>query len=206
MSWPTERIDPGTQAVGAVLAAGLGSRIGGEKAMVEISGRPLISYPLAALKAAGLEPLVIAKRDSALPALDCQVIREDGQLRHPLCGVLSALRHSGGRAAVVLGCDMPLVTPALLSWLASRPEPLIAPSLGGRTQPFPARYGRSVLAALELALAAELSMRRALDSLRPRLIANHELAHFGDPARLLFNVNSPEDLTIATNLLERSGD
>ena len=32
----------------AVLAGGRGSRIGGDKALVQLGGRPLIAYPLAA--------------------------------------------------------------------------------------------------------------------------------------------------------------
>lgn len=46
---------------GAVLAGGRGSRLGGAKATVELGGRPLISYPLAALAAAGIEAFVVAK-------------------------------------------------------------------------------------------------------------------------------------------------
>jgi molybdopterin-guanine dinucleotide biosynthesis protein A len=36
-----------------VLAGGRGDRIGGAKAMVELRGRPLIRYPLDALRARG---------------------------------------------------------------------------------------------------------------------------------------------------------
>ncbi|MBK5220825.1 MAG: NTP transferase domain-containing protein, partial [Thermoleophilia bacterium] len=45
--------------LGAVLAGGSGSRIGGAKATVELAGRPLIAYPLAALEAAGVEAVVV---------------------------------------------------------------------------------------------------------------------------------------------------
>ena len=51
----------------AVLAGGLGSRIGGDKALVQLAGRPLISYPLAAAQAAGLDAVVVAKRSTSLP-------------------------------------------------------------------------------------------------------------------------------------------
>jgi CTP:molybdopterin cytidylyltransferase MocA len=40
--------------LGAVLAGGRGSRIGGGKPTIELAGRPLISYRLAAIEAAGL--------------------------------------------------------------------------------------------------------------------------------------------------------
>ena len=48
-------------ALGVVLAGGRGSRLGGAKPTAELAGRPLISYPLAALAEAGLDAAVVAK-------------------------------------------------------------------------------------------------------------------------------------------------
>lgn len=188
-------------AVGAVVAGGRGSRIGGAKATVELAGRPLISYPLAAVEAAGLRPLVVAKRDTELPALGCPVVREDREPRHPLCGLLAALEHAEGQALVAVACDMPLLPPRLLAWLAARPEPLVAPSLDGRTQPFPARYDPTLAPPLRRALAAERPLGATLDSLSPRLLAAERLAAFGEPSRICFNVNTPADLERAAALL-----
>jgi molybdenum cofactor guanylyltransferase len=191
------------KAIGAVIAGGHGSRIGGEKATVELGGRPLISYPLAAIEAAGLQPLVVAKADSELPPLRCTVIREDHKPRHPLCGVLAALEFSGDSPLVVLGCDMPFVPATLLAWLAEQPEPLVAPALDDRVLPFPARYEHSLRAGLERALAEERSMAHSLASLSPRLLGAEELAAFGDPAGLCFNVNTAADLARGEALLRQ---
>ncbi|HET9163318.1 MAG TPA: NTP transferase domain-containing protein [Solirubrobacterales bacterium] len=188
-------------AVGAVLAGGGGRRIGGTKAAVELAGRPLIFYPLAAVEAAGLEAIVVAKRDSALPSLGCPLIEEPERPRHPLCGIVAALRYAGGRPLIAIGCDMPFVPPALLSWLASVPQPLAVPTLEGHPQPFPARYSRGLLPALEQGLANLQSMRRTIESLGPLLLEEEELAAFGDPGRLCFNVNTLEDLRKAEELL-----
>jgi CTP:molybdopterin cytidylyltransferase MocA len=56
-------------ALVAVLAGGLATRMGTAKASVDLCGRPLISYRLGAVRAAGLEPVVVAKRASRLPPL-----------------------------------------------------------------------------------------------------------------------------------------
>jgi molybdenum cofactor guanylyltransferase len=196
--------DRGTGAIGAVIAGGRGSRIGGEKAVVELGGRPLISYPLEAVEAAGLEPLVVAKADSELPPLGCTVIREDREPRHPLCGILAALEFCGARPLVAVGCDMPFLRPPLLAWLAASPEPLVAPGLDGRPLPFPGRYHRELRKALERALAEQRSMGQALAALSPRLLTARELAVFGDPDRLCFNVNTSEDLARAEALLDQA--
>ena len=58
-----------TGVLAVVLAGGLGSRLGGEKALAEIAGRPLVSYVVGAAVAAGLETVVAAKPDTELPRL-----------------------------------------------------------------------------------------------------------------------------------------
>lgn len=169
--------------------------------MVELAGRPLVSHSVAAVEEAGLQPLVVAKLDTELPALRCTVIREDREPRHPLCGILAALDHAEGQAVVAIGCDMPLVPPQLLAWLATRSEPLVAPSLDGRTLPFPARYHGLLRPSLERALVEQRSMAHALASLSPRLVGDAELAALADLERLCFNVNTAADLARAEALL-----
>jgi len=197
-----EPSDGSTVAVGAVLAGGAGRRIGGAKATLELAGRPLISYPLEAVAGAGLEPVVVAKRDSQLPPLDCAVIGEPDRPRHPLCGVLAALRHAGSRPVVIVGCDMPFANARLLAWLGSTPEPLVVPSVHNQLQPLLARYGTGLAPALETAMADGQAMQCTIESLRPRVVAEADLARFGDPRRLCFNVNTPADLKQALRLLE----
>ena len=55
-------------SVGVVLAGGPGRRMGGDKAVVALDGRPLLLYPLAALRAAGIADVaLVAKRATELP-------------------------------------------------------------------------------------------------------------------------------------------
>jgi molybdenum cofactor guanylyltransferase len=192
-----------TTTLGAVLAGGAGSRLGGAKAMAELAGRPLIAHPLAALAAAGIEATVVAKPDTELPPLEVPVLREPDTPRHPLLGIVVALRAAAGRPVVAVACDLPLATPALLAELAAAPEPLVAAAPGGEPQPLLARYAPALLPELEAALAREEPLRRTVASLRPRLLGDPELARFGDPAELLLNVNDFSDLRRAGDILAR---
>jgi len=54
---------------------------------------------------------------------------------------------------------------------------------------------------LEAALEREEPLARTVERLAPRLLAEDDLAPFGDPWRLLFNVNDPDDLREAEALL-----
>ena len=177
-------------ALGAVLAGGRGSRLGGEKAWVELGGQPLYSYPLAAIEAAGLDAVVCAKQ----PRNGLRILEEPDHPRHPLCGIVAALRAGEGRAVVAVACDLPFVAPGLIRLLADAPERLVAPTLDGRLQPLLARYEPCLLPELEAALEHEEPLTRTVESLAPRLLEEDELTRFGDPHRLLFNVNDPDDL------------
>jgi molybdenum cofactor guanylyltransferase len=187
--------------LGAVLAGGHGSRLGGAKPWVELGGRPLVSYPLAALAVAGIEAIVCAKPMQELPPLDAPLFEEPERPRHPLCGIVAALRAGEGRPAILVACDMPFVAPGLLAFLATAEEPLVVPAVDGRLQPLLGRYAPALLPDLEAALEREEPLTRTVESLGPRLIGEDELSRFDDPRRLLFNVNDLDDLREAETLL-----
>ena len=119
---------------------------------------------------------------------------------HPLHGIVEALRAAEGRPVVVVPCDMPFASARLLAWLADMPD-VAVPCVDGILQPLLARYGLAALAALARGAAEDRSVRETVSSLRPRLIAEPEMATFGDPWRLLLNVNDRQDLRRTAELL-----
>jgi molybdopterin-guanine dinucleotide biosynthesis protein A len=175
----------------AVLAGGRGSRIGGDKAIVELSGRPLITYPLEAARNAGLAVVVVAKSSTHLPPLDVPIMLEPDAPVHPLLGVITALRKLP--AIIALPCDMPFVEPADLQALAGMDADVALLPPG---QPFPALYRRSQLAVLREAIQTGASVRstQAQSLLAPESITPR------DPVSQL-TVNTPADLQAAAALI-----
>jgi len=193
-----------TPVLGAVLAGGTASRMGGSKAMAQLAGRPLVCYPLAAVAQAGLDALIVAKANTELPEVDVPVLRERAEETHPLHGVVEALHAAGGRPVVVIACDMPFVTAELIAWLAGL-SGLAVPRLDGRLHPLLARYEANALGALARSAGEGRSAQEAIRALEPRLVDRAELARFGDPRRLLMNVNTPQDLERASAILAQGG-
>ena len=106
--------------VGVVLAGGRGQRIGGDKAIVSLAGRPLLSYPVRAMLGALDQVVVVAKPSTVLPALgDVAVWEEPEHPSHPLMGIAEALRRAAGGWVLVCAGDMPFVPVSLLASLAS---------------------------------------------------------------------------------------
>ncbi len=185
----------------AVLAGGLGSRMGQPKPLVELAGRRLIDYPIESARRAGLETVVVAKGGSALPPLEVVVVEEPREPRHPLCGIVAALQHGRGRDIVVVGCDMPFVTAEVLAALAALEDHLAVPSVGGRLEPLLARYGSELLDPLVQSLGAMRPLYETISVLAPTVLGDEWLSGFGDSDRLAFNINDAADLSRAETLL-----
>ena len=187
--------------VGAVLAGGASERMGAPKATLELGGRPLLEYPLAAVQGAGLEAVVVAKRDSPLPPLAVARWEEPDEPLHPLTGIVAALRSARGRPVVAVGCDLPFVTAELIADLAARTGAVVVAETGGRTHPLLARWDPAVIPELESALAAGAPLHETAAELGAVRVGEDELRRFGDPERLLLNVNTPAELQRAAKLL-----
>ncbi len=191
----------GPQPVGIVLAGGLGRRIGGAKAVVELRGRPLISYPLEAMQASLSDVMVLAKADTELPSLPgVTVWVESNPLRHPLVGIVEALSAAAGRPVVVCAADLPFVTAELIARLAvAAPHGASAVVTGCReiVQPLLARYEQSAGPHLADALRAA-ALPRLRDAVGALVAVRLEVE---DP-EVLFNVNAPEDLLRAAALID----
>jgi molybdopterin-guanine dinucleotide biosynthesis protein A len=174
--------------IGVVLAGGAGRRMGGAKATALLDGRPLVTWALDALRAAGLPDVaVVAKGSTALPAdLGAPVWVEPDEPRHPLAGVVFALSRAGGEDVVTVPVDLPLVPSEALRALASTPGCAVVRA-GGRVQPLVARFPAGTR------LEARGRATDAVLALGPRYV------DAGGEAFL--NVNSPEDLRAAEALL-----
>ena len=177
--------------------------MGSSKASIELAGRPLIERPLRAMREARLDAVVVAKPDTDLPPLDVPVWPEPEEPSHPLTGVVAALERARG-PVVVCGCDLPFLAPALLAHLAGRSEPLVVIEAGGRLHPLIGRYTPGLLDALHAGRDQQRPLQQVVAELGAVRITEPKLQRYGDPERIVFNVNTRADLARAEELLSRS--
>jgi molybdenum cofactor guanylyltransferase len=184
-----------------ILAGGRGLRMGGGKVSLALGGRPLISYPLEAMRTVLEEVAVIAKDDTTLPEMPgVTVWIEPPEPVHPLLGIAAALALAAGRPVLVCAADLPFVSPSLLARLLATPlqraVAVIASSDDG-LQPLLGCYRPAAAEPLLEAAYAGSSARAAVAALRPRLV---ELD--AGERRQLFNVNTPDELLQAAAMLD----
>lgn len=179
--------------IGVVLAGGLGRRMGAPKATAPLAGRPLIDYPLAALRAVTERVVVVAKRDTELPD-GLERWDEPDDPRHPIAGIAHALERARG-PILVCAADMPFVRADVLRLVAGELRPDLEASVAfceGRLEPLLAAYAPAALVPLRAAPPDE-PLRRTVESLMPVLVDVEP--------EVVFNVNTPDDLAEAERRL-----
>lgn len=182
----------GTDApIGAVLAGGQGRRIGGDKATVELDGRPLLAYAVGVLGQVLDEVVVVAKHDTGLPSVEgiSAVWVEPEGAFHPLAGIVHALRMAAGRPVLACAVDMPLLTPEVVAAVAhanAGSAPAVVPRAAGRLEPLMALYTPLALPGLS-GYGPEDPTEAVVTALGPVIIEIEDADAF-------FTVNAPEDV------------
>ena len=128
----------------------------------------------------------------------------------PLAGIEAGLLSARHRPVFVAAGDMPFLTDDfvrhLLGLLSDRISAVV-PDFGGVPHPLCAAYRREIQPTVSAALDRGVrSVRELLEELPGvRYVGEAELRRFGNPALLLTNVNSPEDLARTRAALRKDG-
>jgi len=192
-----------------VLAGGLSVRMGRDKALIRVAGRTLLERAVGTIRDAGGVPLILGEtRETA--GLAGVRFEDEGAAGGGRLGPLNALRHGlrvgGTQVVVALACDLPLVPPSLLRFLAGECErhAAVVPRAAGKLQVLAAAYAVSCLGSIERRLAeGERSVHGVLQEVGARIIEGDELLPFGGD-EIFLNVNAPADLARAEETLKRT--
>jgi molybdopterin-guanine dinucleotide biosynthesis protein A len=190
-----------SRPIGAILAGGAGLRIGGEKATVELHGKPLICYPLEALGQVLKKVAILSKASTRLPPISgATVWIEPERPRHPLVGITQALALAGGRPVMVCATDLPFVTPELIRRLVQT-DPGRAPAVlacaQGAMNPLLGCYQpRALQLLVDPARTATEPLLETIATIEPLLVE-------ADDPEELFDIDTPDDLLLAAAMIDR---
>lgn len=149
-----------------VLAGGQSTRMGRDKTLLELAGKPLIAHALDKLRAIGHVPRIVGSRPDL--ATFAAVLPDAYPQAGPLGGIASALGVTDSEQNLFLPVDLPALPSLFLLWLAQRAEITNAlatvPRLQGLPQPLCAVYSRDLLPHLKGALAeGDAKVMRAVE-------------------------------------------
>lgn len=187
-----------------VLAGGLSSRLGQDKSGLCLAGgESLLERSVRLLR--GLVPQVLVVGRSAGAAADRYRVSDAWPGCGPVGGIATALRHSG-TDCLVISCDLPFMTRAVLerlcaAWADRRPETLLCAFRQretGKIENLVGVYSHRALARFEDALAKKLlKISLVLPPERQETIV------YGlEDSLPFFNLNYPADLLLAREYLK----
>jgi molybdopterin-guanine dinucleotide biosynthesis protein A len=203
---PTRK--PSDSVAAFVLAGGASTRMGRDKALLELDGVPMLlrMTRLAEPHVASFAAVGPPERYASL-ALD--VVPDHWPGTGPLGGIATALRVSSSEWNLVLGCDLPYLTEEWINWLIARAREssaqAVVPEWQRGIEPLAAMYRKDCEPAFSAALGR--GVRRISQALQDivleRVTASHW--HWIECADNLFqNVNRPEDFAEAQRRIARS--
>lgn len=189
-------MSPRPAITGLILCGGQGSRLGGvDKGLHPFEGRPLVEHVLERLAPQVDRIIISANRNLERYRGYRHPVVTDALGAGPLAGLHAGLAAAETDLVASVPCDSPMLPDSLVRRLWScihefNADKAVA-TLNGRLQPVFSLQRRSVLPALEAALAR--GDWRAMDWF-------HDAAQvaFDDVAAALANLNSPDDFTRMT--------
>jgi molybdenum cofactor guanylyltransferase len=182
---------------GVVLAGGLSSRIGSDKALMEFRGVPLVTYAVSILQQVCGKVVISSNRRDYL-FTGCEIWPDETDIQAPMIGIFSCLKRVLDEWIMVLSCDMPLVDPRVFNLLISQANDhkcdVVAPVHDGNSvEPLCGLYNRRVIPLFKRSIEAEqYSLQQFIRNSKHRLVRVDQFLDFYRP-NMFFNINSPED-------------
>jgi molybdopterin-guanine dinucleotide biosynthesis protein A len=199
---------PDQTITGAILAGGLARRMSGfDKSRLLIAddvsaGRTIIIRQLEVLQRVAATTLIVTTsadrraRPSRFDDIECAVVTDVIENTGTLGGIHAAVTHAETDRILVVGGDMPYLDAGVLNALATLAADADGAWVRSRRGPEPllACYRKHTAPAIAAALTTGERRASALGQLLSlRELGPDALAAFGDPDRLTWNVNTPDD-------------
>ena len=186
-----------------VLAGGKSSRMGSDKAFLQLREETLLSRALKIAVAVAEQVRIVG--DAGKFAAFGRVVEDVYRDRGPLGGIHAALSSSTAQWNLVLAVDLPFAEKELLRYLLLRAQKsgatVTVPRVGGRLQPLCAVYQRKFAEIAERSLRdGENKIDLLFAKVETCVIEEDDLARAGFPAEMFRNLNTPEELERARGL------
>ena len=183
-----------------ILAGGKSSRMGEDKAFLQLEGRTLLARALELARSVCGEVQIVGSSQKFFgfaPTVE-DIFRDQG----PLAGIHAALKNTSADLSLVLAVDMPFLEAPFLRYLlaqaAAGKAVVTVPRCAGGWQPLCAVYRR------EFIQPAENALRQARNKIDPlfaqvptRVIEESELLKLGLTPEIFRNLNTPKEFNQA---------
>lgn len=185
---------------GIVLAGGKSSRMGTDKGLLMLGGMRFAEHVLSALQPVTSSLIIVANnpeyRHLGFPVYT-DLVKDCG----PIGGIYTGLCSSTNERNLVLSCDLPFMTTAMLRHIISCDEAgkeITIPTLGGRPEPLCGVYSKNCIPGLARLIGEG---KRKLKDILPAFNTSYvPLAGVAGTERDFMNINTREDMLNAQTI------
>lgn len=181
-----------------LLCGGKSSRMGEEKGLVELHGKPFVQWILEAVFPVVAHPVLVTANPD-YQAFSLQTIPDAVPDMGPVGGIFTALNHSDTAQVLILSCDIPKITTEVIMLLAEKaalhPDQIVFVSDGKNDYPLIASYPKSCLGEFKKALTeGRLKLRQLVATL-----PHHRIEINPERTASLQNINTKTELNTLLN-------
>lgn len=180
---------------GVILIGGLSSRMGRDKAFLEVGGKTIFERVLEVFSANFSEVALVGNRPDRFQAYRLPVF-PDIYTGSALGGLYTGLYHAESEYVFVSSCDLPYPSSAVLRYLCSLRQGFdaVVPSTQHGFEPLFALYSKSCLGAIKALLdRGECCAYAYYPEINVRHVLPAELAPFDPEGTSFINVNTPQE-------------
>lgn len=136
------------KVIGVILSGGKSSRMGTDKSLLNIQGKPVIEHILTELQYDADEVMIVANRYDTYQFLGVKQVADRYTGKGPLAGLETALHHGDGEVFMVAACDMPFINSHVYQYLLQQLNDYdaVVPIYENRLHPLAGIYRKEVLA------------------------------------------------------------
>jgi len=194
---PSGSADLAPDVTGIILAGGQSTRLGQNKAFIEIDGQTLVERVASRLSQVVARIVLVTNSPEQFAFVGLPMTADLIPGVGAAGGLHAGLSAIGTEYGFVVGCDMPFLNVSLMRYLISLREgyDAVIPRLGQYHEPLHAVYSRRCLATIEERVRS--GRRRILELCSDMCVRYVDETEIGllDPHRLsFFNINDPQDL------------
>jgi len=191
---------------GVILAGGLSTRYGGEnKAFLRVGGMRILDRLFAAYAGVFEEIILVTNTPLEFLDWDAMIVSDLFPVRSSLTGIHAGLFYASRPFAFFSACDTPFLRKEIIETVLEQIEPaadLVIPQTSEGLEPLCAAYSKRCLKPMEDHLKAnKLKIQLALKKCRMKSVPEERLRAKDPELVSFFNINTPEDLLRAEQLL-----
>lgn len=185
---------------GIILAGGKSTRMGREKALLEVRGKKIIEIIVDLINPLFEHKMISTNSPSEFSYLGLPIVEDEFRYAGPLAGIHAALKSSGTEKNFIISCDVPLMSRQMIEFIitADSKKPIVITRAVGFLQPLIGVYSKSLVPVIEQILSdtslknsSHKSLHKLIDIAGAEILSPITLPFYKD--ELFFNMNNKDD-------------